>query len=78
MQDSINKYLSKTFELGRVPTPEAYRYYVEKISGTARLAPQDQGTIDGMLQGITDVQRRVQLVEGSMADFDLGERFHAV
>lgn len=22
MQDSINKYLSKTFELGRVPTPE--------------------------------------------------------
>ncbi len=41
---------------GRVPTAEAYRYYVEKISGRARLAPQDQGTIDEMLHGVSDVQ----------------------
>ena len=26
---------------GRIPTPEAYRYYVEQISGTAQLAPQE-------------------------------------
>ncbi|MGE0407149.1 MAG: heat-inducible transcriptional repressor HrcA, partial [Candidatus Korobacteraceae bacterium] len=41
---------------GRVPTAEAYRYYVEQLTGTARLAPETQGTIDQMLQGVTDVQ----------------------
>jgi heat-inducible transcriptional repressor len=41
---------------GRVPTPEAYRYYVEQISGKARLAPQEEAMISDSLAGITDVQ----------------------
>src|SRR5277367_6405328 len=41
---------------GRVPTTEAYRYYVEQISGTARLAPQEESMISASLAGITDVQ----------------------
>src|SRR3954469_22256832 len=41
---------------GRVPTPEAYRYYVEQISGEARLAPQEEAMISDSLAGITDVQ----------------------
>src|ERR1700680_3575297 len=41
---------------GRVPTTEAYRYYVEQISGTARLAPQEETMISESLAGITDVQ----------------------
>src|SRR5579862_3911730 len=41
---------------GRIPTPEAYRYYVEQISGTARLAPQEESMISDSLAGITDVQ----------------------
>jgi heat-inducible transcriptional repressor len=41
---------------GRVPTTEAYRYYVEQISGNARLAPQDEAMISDSLAGITDVQ----------------------
>ena len=41
---------------GRVPTPEAYRYYVEQISGNARLAPQEESLISDSLAGITDVQ----------------------
>src|ERR1700758_3477825 len=41
---------------GRVPTTEAYRYYVEQISGTARLAPQEETMISDSLAGITDVQ----------------------
>src|SRR6478736_3444770 len=41
---------------GRVPTTEAYRYYVEQISGSARLAPQDETMISDSLAGITDVQ----------------------
>src|ERR1700741_1260530 len=41
---------------GRVPTTEAYRYYVEQISGTARLAPQEEAMISDSLAGITDVQ----------------------
>src|SRR5450755_3080841 len=41
---------------GRVPSTEAYRYYVEQISGEARLSDQDQNIIKGSLQGVTDVQ----------------------
>src|ERR1700683_2486603 len=41
---------------GRVPTTEGYRYYVEQISGTARLAPQEETMISDSLAGITDVQ----------------------
>ncbi len=41
---------------GRVPTPEAYRYYVERISGDARLAPQEETLISDSLAGISDVQ----------------------
>src|SRR5947199_9591481 len=41
---------------GRVPTTEAYRYYVEQISGNARLAPQEEAMISDSLAGITDVQ----------------------
>jgi heat-inducible transcriptional repressor len=39
-----------------VPTPEAYRYYVEQITGTARLAPQEESMISESLAGISDVQ----------------------
>jgi heat-inducible transcriptional repressor len=41
---------------GRVPTTDAYRYYVEQITGTAQLAPQDENMISDSLAGITDVQ----------------------
>jgi len=41
---------------GRVPTPEAYRYYVEQISGTAKLAPQEESMISDTLAGASDVQ----------------------
>jgi heat-inducible transcriptional repressor len=41
---------------GRVPTPEAYRYYVEQITGTARLAAQEESMISESLAGISDVQ----------------------
>src|SRR3984885_5605283 len=41
---------------GRVPTTDAYRYYVEQISGTAQLAPQEESLISASLAGISDVQ----------------------
>jgi heat-inducible transcriptional repressor len=41
---------------GRIPTTEAYRYYVEQISGNAKLAPQEESLISDSLAGITDVQ----------------------
>ena len=41
---------------GRVPTTEAYRYYVEQITGSARLSHDDQNIIEGSLSGISDVQ----------------------
>ncbi|MGA8764129.1 MAG: heat-inducible transcriptional repressor HrcA [Candidatus Sulfotelmatobacter sp.] len=41
---------------GRVPTTDAYRYYVEQMTGEARLAPQEEGMISDSLAGISDVQ----------------------
>src|SRR5215471_20427645 len=41
---------------GRVPTAEAYRYYVEQISGKARISPEDKNLIQESLSGISDVQ----------------------
>jgi heat-inducible transcriptional repressor len=41
---------------GRVPTADAYRYYVDQLSGEAKLSPEDQGVIEGALHGVTDVQ----------------------
>jgi len=40
---------------GRVPTAEAYRYYVEQLSGEAHLSRENQGIIQGTLAGVTDV-----------------------
>ncbi|HZR31974.1 MAG TPA: heat-inducible transcriptional repressor HrcA [Terriglobales bacterium] len=40
---------------GRVPTSAAYRYYVEQLTGNARISPTDAGMIKDSLQGISDV-----------------------
>jgi heat-inducible transcriptional repressor len=41
---------------GRVPSSEAYRYYVEQLTGQTRLSHADEGIIQDSLSGITDVQ----------------------
>jgi heat-inducible transcriptional repressor len=41
---------------GRVPSTEAYRYYVEQLTGKARLSPEDEGIIQESLYGISDVE----------------------
>ncbi|HKB98068.1 MAG TPA: heat-inducible transcriptional repressor HrcA [Terriglobales bacterium] len=41
---------------GRVPTPEAYRYYVEQLSGEAHLSHENQSIIQDTLTGVTDVE----------------------
>src|SRR5450631_1373482 len=41
---------------GRVPTAEAYRYYVEQLSGEARLSHENQSIIQDTLTGVTDVE----------------------
>jgi heat-inducible transcriptional repressor len=41
---------------GRVPTTEAYRYYVEQLTGRARLSDEDENMIQDSLHGIADVQ----------------------
>src|SRR5246127_37846 len=40
---------------GRVPTTDAYRYYVEQITGEAHLSPGDESIIRDSLAGIADV-----------------------
>ena len=41
---------------GRVPTAEAYRYYVDHISGSTLLSPADHDLISGSLDGVVDIQ----------------------
>src|SRR4029077_316480 len=41
---------------GRGPSSEAYRYYVEQLTGRASLSQEDQGIIKDSLRGVTDVQ----------------------
>src|ERR1700693_6383334 len=41
---------------GRVPTAEAYRYYVEQLSGEARLSHENQRLIEDTLTGASDVE----------------------
>ena len=41
---------------GRIPTAEAYRYYVEQLTGHATLSHEDEGIIHDSLHGIADVE----------------------
>lgn len=41
---------------GRIPTPKAYRFYVNQLTGEARLSPSDENLIQGELHGLHDVQ----------------------
>lgn len=41
---------------GRVPTAQAYRFYVKQLTGEARLSPADESLIQGNLQGTQDLQ----------------------
>ena len=52
MPDSWSR---RTASSGRVPTTEAYRYYVEQISGETHLSPGYQNIIRESLAGTTDV-----------------------
>jgi heat-inducible transcriptional repressor len=38
-----------------VPSAEAYRYYVEQLTGKAQISNEDEGMIQDSLHGITDV-----------------------
>jgi len=41
---------------GRIPTTEAYRYYVEQLTGKAHISAQDESIIQDSLHGVADVQ----------------------
>ena len=41
---------------GRIPTPQAYRYYVEQITGHAHISQADEGAIQQYFHGVSDVQ----------------------
>ena len=41
---------------GRVPTTQAYRFYVKQLTGEARLSAADESLIQGTLQGTQDLQ----------------------
>src|ERR1051325_8870883 len=42
---------------GRIPTAQAYRYYVDQISGKASLSPADHTLISETLHGIVGIEQ---------------------
>src|SRR5215468_5402707 len=50
-------YLSQPHtSAGRIPTAEAYRYYVEQLSGRAQISPENQERIAGSFKGVGDIE----------------------
>src|SRR5271155_2553804 len=41
---------------GRVPTPKAYRYLVEQLTGRTQISPDDETRITKSFQGVQDAQ----------------------
>src|SRR5271155_4937221 len=41
---------------GRVPTPKAYRYFVEQLTGNTRISPDDETRITQSFHGVQDAQ----------------------
>src|SRR6201987_4470848 len=41
---------------GRVPSAQAYRYYVEQLTGRAQISQADEGAIQKYFHGVSDVQ----------------------
>jgi len=41
---------------GRVPTTEAYRFYVNQLTGRAQLSPTDESLIQTVFRGVSDVE----------------------
>jgi heat-inducible transcriptional repressor len=41
---------------GRIPTAQAYRFYVKQLTGEARLSPADESLIQNALHGTQDLQ----------------------
>jgi heat-inducible transcriptional repressor len=41
---------------GRIPSVQGYRYYVERLSGTAKLSPDDGQALQLLFQGVNDVE----------------------
>ena len=64
MQDSSGQPHTSA---GRIPTAEAYRYYVEQISGEAHLSHEDENIIHDSLAGITDVQEFMERRRGCLS-----------
>src|SRR5579864_2216272 len=50
---------------GRLPTAQAYRYYVNQISGEAALSPGDQSLISENLQGVVGLQDFLEIGRAS-------------
>ena len=63
---------------GRIPTTEAYRYYVEQLTGTARLSHENENIIQGSLAGISDPQDFGTHLACAVVDFSQRGRSSAV
>jgi len=57
---------------GRVPTAQAYRYYVDQISGKAIIAPADQTLISDTLQGVVGVEELLERTSHVLSQISSG------
>ena len=57
---------------GRVPTAQAYRYYVDQISGKAVIAPADQTLISDTLQGVVGIEELLERTSHVLSQISSG------
>src|SRR5438270_12888468 len=57
---------------GRVPTGQAYRYYVDQISGKAVIAPADQTLISDTLQGVVGIEELLERTSHVLSQISSG------
>src|SRR5207249_1993089 len=60
---------------GRIPSTEAYRYYVEQLTGKAHLSQEDESIVHESLHGISDVQEFMERTSHVMSLISLNQLY---
>jgi len=52
---------------GRIPTDKGYRYFVDTLSGTATLSPEQRAALEGLLRGSSDLEELLRRTSGILS-----------
>lgn len=52
---------------GRIPTDKGYRYFVDTLTGTAPLSPEQRAALEGLLRGSADLDELLRRASGILS-----------